>query len=247
MSILLIDVGNSYLKWAMASKNGELSQVHSISTDSSLDKVWEDCAQPERIVISSVSSDQHEQTLIDTFKQQWQLSPEFLLSPTKGFGISNAYKEPASLGSDRWAAMLAAYHDVGSAVLVVDAGTALTIDAIDDQGQHLGGLIVPGLALSRKVLVTNTQMDLDVINSNEMAHDFFGCSTEQGIVSGSYHAASSLIDQAYTRLSALKTSDKPVCYLTGGDAVQLKEKLQCPHVLEPDLVLKGLALIATAP
>jgi len=246
MSFLLIDVGNSNLKWTMASKSGELSQVHSIPIDSDLDSAWRDCAQPQGILVSSVSSEQYKKTLVNVCTKLWGLSPEFLDSPVAGFGITNAYKEPASLGSDRWAAMVAAFHAVGSAVLVVDAGTALTIDAIDAQGQHLGGLIAPGLALSRKVLVSATQMDLDEFNPYQATSDFFGCTTEQCITSGTCHAASNLIDQAFAQLSTVNTSKKPVCYLTGGDASRLKDKLQCPYHYQPDLVLKGLALIATA-
>lgn len=251
MSLLLIDVGNSYLKWAMASASGELLQVHNMPTDSDLDNVWSDCAKPERILVSSVSSQQHRQTLLGVFNKLWGMSPAFLVSPAKGLGVTNAYKEPESLGSDRWAAMVAAFHATGSAistgVLVVDAGTALTIDAIDGQGQHLGGLIAPGLALSRKVLAAGTQMNLDELNSYPITFNFFGGSTEQCITTGTSHAASNLIEQAFTQLSLLNTSKKPVCYLTGGDAVRLQDKLQCPYHYEPDLVLKGLALIATAP
>ena len=247
--MLTIDIGNSRLKWAMASATGEWSQVHTTAIDLSLETIWEQCEAPERILISSVGSVQHRQKLNDILEKKWQMAPEFVTSPSKGFGLSNAYKEPGRLGSDRWAAMIAAYHAVQSAVLVVDAGTALTIDAIDDQGQHLGGLIYPGLLLSRKSLLSGTNIEPEAINTEVNGADLFGTSTEQGIAFGTLHALSSLIDRAYSQLSeqllAAGASSPPVCYLTGGDAEQIKDALQCAYVLEPSLVLKGLALIAT--
>ena len=250
MSFLLIDDGNSRLKWATATTTGELLQVHIASPDSKIEANWDECEMPERILISSVGSEQHKQKLNDIFEKKWQMVPEFISSPSKGLGLTNTYKEPERLGSDRWAAMVAVYHAVQSAALVVDAGTALTIDAIDGQGRHLGGLIHPGLVLSRKALLSGTNMKLETINTDVSGPELFGKSTEQGIASGTHYALSSLIDRAYSQLSkrlmAAGSSEKPACYLTGGDAEQIKDTLQCPYVFEPSLVLKGLALIATA-
>lgn len=254
MSFLLIDNGNSRLKWAMASTTGELLQVRTVVIDSTLDTSWDECEAPERIWITSVGSEQHKQKLKDIFEKKWKMTAEFIISPSSGSGITNAYKEPGRLGSDRWAAMVAAYHAVQSAVLVVDAGTALTIDAVNDQGQHLGGLILPGFELMPKALVTGTNINFEInadpSNASVKSADFFGCSTEQAIAFATQHALSGLIDRAFyqldERLAASKSSGKPACYLTGGDAVQIKDTLQCPYVLEPSLVLKGLALIAAA-
>jgi type III pantothenate kinase len=203
-------------------------------------------ARPERIFVSCVSSQQDKQAFINFAQLKWQHTPEFLVSPAKGSGIINAYAEPSRLGSDRWAAMVAAYHATRAAVLVVDAGTALTIDAIDDQGQHRGGLIFPGLNLSLNLLEIGTQIEFTsdlTISGKDM---FFGRSTETGIVSGARHAIGSLIDRAYNQLAVMNQSGAPVCHLTGGDAVQIKDALQCKCTLDPALVLKGLALIAIA-
>ena len=254
MSFLLIDNGNSRLKWAMASTTGELLQVCTVAIDSTLDTRWDECEAPERIWVTSVGSEQHKQRLKDIFEKKWNMTAEFITSPSSGSGITNAYKEPGRLGSDRWAAMVAAYHAVQSAVLVVDAGTALTIDAVNDQGQHLGGLILPGFDLIQNALVTGTNINFDInpglSNSSMNSADFFGHSTEQGIASATQHALSGLIDCAFRQLGeqllAAESADKPACYLTGGDATQIKDTLQCPYVLEPSLVLKGLALIAAA-
>lgn len=249
MSYLLIDDGNSRLKWAMTSATGELSQVHIASVDLDLKSVGNECEIPERILISSVGSAQHKQKLNDVFEKKWQRVPEFLSSPAKGLGLINGYKEPERLGSDRWAAMVAAFHVSQSATLVVDVGTALTIDAIDAQGQHLGGLIYPGLALSQQTLLSATNMEAETINTEVNGPVFFGASTEQGIASGTHHALTSLIDRAYSQLSeqlsAAGSSVKPVGYLTGGDAEQIKDTLKFSYLFEPSLVLKGLALIAT--
>jgi type III pantothenate kinase len=211
------------------------------------EKAWDACDRPEKIYVSCVSSPQYKQQLISYFETKWQLTPDFLISPANGFGITNAYPEPSRLGSDRWAAMVAAYNESQSAVLVVDAGTALTIDAIDAQGKHLGGLIYPGLSLTHNMLETGTQMDFDLNEMELKDSDFFQNSTEKGIYSGTTQGMASLIDRAYRELMTINHSAEPVCYLTGGDAEQIKNTLQCSCQLEPVLVLKGLALIASAP
>ena len=245
MSYLLIDDGNSRLKWTIASTTGQLSVVKQIPSDSKLETVWDGSEKPGAIFISSVGSEKHKHDLINFFENKWRMSPSFISSPAKGFGVTNAYHQPERLGSDRWAAMIAAYHSTQSAVLVVDAGTALTIDAIDNRGQHLGGLISPGLGLSRTVLASGTNIDFDVADT--ISPNLFSQTTEQAIASGSHYALSSLIDYAYRQLDEQfsNSASKPTCYLTGGDAEQIKETLQCPYIYEPSLVLKGLALIAT--
>jgi type III pantothenate kinase len=245
MSLLLIDMGNSYLKWTLASDAGDVSKVNSIPLGSVSEYSWDSCERPARILVSCVSSPNHKQALIASIKNKWQRVPQFLSSPAQGVGVSNAYSEPSRLGSDRWAAMVAAYHIAQMAVLVVDAGTALTVDAIDAKGTHLGGLISPGLQLSRSILDTGTQINIDYAQM-DTSNRFFGTSTEAGIIAGTTYAADGLIERAFNELSAITDSGETRCILTGGDAVQLEKTLQCPCALEPALVLKGLALIATA-
>ena len=244
MSYLLIDDGNSRLKWAMASSAGELSQVQLATVNSKLETNWDDCEKPDAILISSVGSEQHKQNLIDLFENKWHIVPAFVTSPAKDFGVVNAYREPTRLGSDRWAAMIAAYQIEQSAVLVVDAGTALTIDAIDDNGRHLGGLISPGLSLSRRTLASDTNMEFGAVDKTSSS--LFASSTEQGIAGGTHYALSSLVEHAYRNFEEQlgAATNKPRCYLTGGDAEKIKETLECPYTHEPLLVLKGLALIA---
>jgi len=247
MSTLLIDMGNNFLKWGITTHDGDLSQFHSFPVAAMSEKSWAGCEKPDSIYVSSVSTTDHKQNLIRHLESKWQITPEFITSPVAGLGITNAYSDASRLGSDRWAAMVAAFHVTQSAVLVVDAGTALTIDAIDDQGQHLGGLIFPGMNLSRNLLASGTQIDFDLKDIPSRHSEFFGNSTEKGIISGTLQASGSLIDRAYGELTAINKKVEPVCYLTGGDAEQIKDTLQCSYVFEPALVLKGLALIAAAP
>lgn len=251
MSKLLIDAGNSYLKWAVTTASGELQNIQVVPTESwSSEATWENCKQPESIWISCVASQQTKELLETALEQTWQVLPTFVSSPAQGLGITNGYQDPATMGSDRWAAMVAAYSHAGSAVLVVDAGTALTIDAIDGQGQHLGGMILPGLAMSRQVLFENTNIELDVSEPEPGGAEIFGTSTRQAICAGTHFASSSLIEftlkQLDNYLLATKASIRASCYLTGGDAGKIKDTLQCSYVFEPNLVLKGLALIADA-
>ena len=80
----------------------------------------------------------------------------FARSTASACGVTNSYRQPRRLGVDRWVAMIGAWSEFESSCLVVDAGTAVTIDAIDDTGQHLGGQILPGVALMARALASNT-------------------------------------------------------------------------------------------
>lgn len=250
MSDLLIDAGNSFLKWAMTSESGELQDIQVIPTESwSSEETWQKARRPERIWISCVASAMTREQLETTLEKYWQVSPNLVSSPAQGLGVTNGYDDPGTLGSDRWAAMVAAYNQAESAVLVVDAGTALTIDAIDEQGQHLGGMILPGLTMSRQALLDNTNIGLDEFKAENGGTEIFGTSTRQAICAGTLFSSASLIEfslkQLDNRLLATKASTRAKCYLTGGDAGKIKDTLQCTYVYEPNLVLKGLALIAT--
>ncbi len=165
-----------------------------------------------------------------------------IFSSKKALGVTNAYAEPQTLGCDRWAAMLAAYHESKTSLLVVNLGTALTIDAIDAEGYHLGGLISPGIRLQQEAIYVGTNIDCIADISAFNSQELFVASTTEGVVSGSINAISALIERAYQ--NRIKQDSGTRCYLAGGDAEKIKDTLQCPCIIEPSLVLKGIALIA---
>lgn len=245
MSTLLVDLGNSRLKWAQYAGSLPLASVSVAHRDQALDGVldaqWGALARPERVMVASVAAIDARDALQQWLQQRWSLVPQFLVSPAQGQGVRNAYPEPARLGCDRWAAMVAAYHLAGTGVCVVDCGTAVTLDVVTDEGRHRGGLILPGLAAMQTGLARHTS--LPPVDFAVTGDALLGASTEEAIALGSTRAVAALVDQTRTALSR-QYGVELACYLTGGDAGYIAPRLAGPCQQVPDLVLQGLAMIA---
>jgi type III pantothenate kinase len=244
---LLIDLGNTRLKWAVYDGQLPLRSVvmshRGQDLAASLSAAWANLPRPGRVQLASVAEPSITNALSQWLQQQWALTPSLLISPAQGQGLSNSYAEPARLGCDRWAAMVAAYHVARAAVCVVDCGTAVTLDAVNAQGQHLGGLILPGLRAMQTALSRDTA--LAPVEFSQLAPGLLGTSTRDGIVRGISHAVSALVEQTVTELTR-QSGTAPQCYLTGGDAEVIAPLLSIPYQVMPDLVLQGLAVIADA-
>ena len=245
MQTLLVDFGNSRLKWALHDgvrlHPGAALQYRQQDLPALLTQAWSAMAPPQRVVIASVAAAARRNELADWIRQHWSLSAEFIVSPARGQGLTNSYREPASLGCDRWAAMVAAYQMARSAVCVVDCGSAVTVDVVDASGQHLGGLILPGVQAMQAALTERTA--LAPVDFGQVPQGMLGTSTREGIASGITHAISALVRQT---LSELEHSHGVHArgYLTGGDAGLIAPLLQRPFVEVADLVLQGLAIMA---
>jgi len=163
--------------------------------------------------------------------------PDILIKPIQSTpslcGVKNSYDSPELLGVDRWLALVAAYSYYATAVCVVDCGTAITLDVVDGQGQHLGGAIMPGLTLMKSVLSTGTA----ALSFCEQTHPI-GLShyTEAAIYNGSLNALAGFI--------AAGKLDSTLLILTGGDAQFVEEHLQLGAIIDEKLVMKGLLLAA---
>ena len=167
--------------------------------------------------------------------------PVLQAGSTWDWGLQIDYDDPARIGVDRLAAASAAYRSApaGQAVVVVDAGTALTVDAIDTEGTFRGGVIAPGLGLGLNALSANTSFLPQV----ELAATtpLLGKNTADGLRSGALHGSAALVEGLCTRMAA--ALDTPVAvFLTGGDAPLLHPHIAAVHTCDPDLVLRGLAL-----
>ena len=240
MSILVIDLGNTTLRWAMASGEVLLEQGifrhHGELTAEHLQASWSSLTKPQRILISCVSAAPLLATVRHWCEQCWQLVPEQVTSSVSLLGLQNAYSQPERLGSDRWLAMLAAWDDCQSACIVVDCGSAMTIDLVSGNGQHQGGYILPGLTLMNKALHIGTA-NLPTVNCryNSISP---GQDTEMCICHASLLSQLAIIEK-------LNREHKQVhWYLTGGDADCLLPLLEFDASLRPELVLEGLAILA---
>ena len=163
-------------------------------------------------------------------------SPQFITSQSEQCGVRNSYAVPAQLGSDRWAALIAAWHRVGGACLVVGCGTATTIDALSDRGEFIGGLILPGIELMQRSLTVGTAQ----LQAMDGGYAAFPRNTADAILSGAIQAGCGAIQRQHALLGK---ADAPVL-LSGGAAQRLQPHIGLPVVMMDNPVLQGLLLIA---
>jgi type III pantothenate kinase len=154
-------------------------------------------------------------------------------------GVRSAYAQPEKLGVDRWLSVIAAYHRAAGAACVVDAGTALTLGVVDARGQHLGGLIAPGLGTQRRSLRKETQVRAQ---DGQDSLAWLGTDTDMAVAWGTLHGVLGLIERVYAGIWREHEGIVPI--LTGGEAEILRPYLDPAWQLAPDLVLEGLARVA---
>ena len=271
--MLLIDAGNTRIKWALADARVVLSpaKMHAAWLDSGsvaradwalLGALWHTAcsalsptAVPHRILISNVAGvalrDQLEGMVIELNGAKpaaGSADPapqiEWLVSQAELGGIRNRYRNPAQLGCDRFATAIAAHALFPDQALVVaTCGTATTIDAITPDGAFIGGMILPGLGLMATSLALNTAQ-LPQITAIPDAAALFADNTEHAIVSGCIAAQTGAIEHAVQRHRQAYPGVR--CILAGGAGAYLTPHLAVPHERLDNLVLIGLHVLATA-
>lgn len=241
MTRLLIDIGNSRLKWTSSLRDEtSLAAIEAIAHEgdpagavTALAARWKGKgATPTAVCIAHVTGNAHETAIRAAVEQAFGLSPAFARTTAECDGLRNAYLEPARLGVDRWLMLLALWRATRSAGAVAAAGTALTFDAVDANGRHLGGVIAPGLATMIEATLGRTRFAV-----GEMAARFdvgLGQDTEACVRQGALHAAAGLLDRLGEQVPDTR-------WLAGGDAPVLHPHLAASWQLHPDLVLQGLA------
>ncbi len=160
---LVLDLGNSRLKWGLHGNRGWMgfgaTPNAEIGTLALRD--WQNLPRPSRVVGVNVAGEPA-RVRLEAQVARWRLVPQWLTATAEGAGVVNGYKVPAQLGADRWASLVAARQRATSGELVpapavvINAGTAVTIDALDESGRFLGGLIVPGVHVMLRALAENT-------------------------------------------------------------------------------------------
>ena len=245
MKALLLDVGNTRLKWGIA-ENGEIHRTGSVTQE----KIRENglgvltTRLPRAVdtaIVSNVAGPTFATRLAGVVGAHCGCELHFAKTERSALGISNSYKQPRRMGVDRWVAMIGAWAELRSACLVVDAGTAVTIDALDDDGRHLGGQILPGVVLMANALAQQTS---DIPRTKPAAvgeYDglaMFGQNTRTAVGSGALGAVAGAIERA-TRTLRSNACDASVV-LTGGDASRILTALDTSPLHRPNLVLHGL-------
>jgi type III pantothenate kinase len=239
--VLLLDVGNSRCKWTRI-ENGVWTH-HGVAGNAdwpALQRSFESLLPPARIIVSNVGGEAMAQQL-RSICSKWSVPVEFVAARSKQCGVSNTYDDPGQLGSDRWAALIAAWQRMGRACLVVNCGTATTVDALSDEGAFLGGLIVPGVTLMQHSLTHNAAQ----LQDEEGRMQNFPRNTADAIHSGVIRATLGAIEHQHALLK--NTSGNSVaCVLSGGAAGIIATYLGMPVVHVDNLVLEGLKIIGDA-
>jgi type III pantothenate kinase len=193
----------------------------------------------KRVLIGSVLGDDYAKKLASWSITYLGVNPEFAVSEPRHSGVVNGYQQPEKLGVDRWLAILAAAAKTESACIIVDCGSAITVDLVTSQGEHLGGYIAPGLRLMRDALSAKTNaIKLSQIGYPE--NDFPGRNTVAAIKSAELAMISGLVDHAQTVLRNYEHKNASLL-MTGGDGEWLVSMIK-DGVYHEDLVLDGLQI-----
>ena len=205
-------------------------------------------AQPKgikRLVATNVGGDSLGSALTEVAIESWGITPEFVTPARERYGVRCAYSDPSRLGADRWAALVAAHRSTRGAACVIDAGTTVTLDALDAKGQHLGGLIMAGPRIVCAALHRETSGIGETRGTPRAPSgvDVLGTSTEDAVANGAMLSVASALDRACGVVS-VEVGEQPTVYITGGAARVLSLWLETETQYRADLVLEGLAFIA---
>ena len=244
---LLIDVGNSTIAWGTELQGEILSidnfKYHKDDIVSQLQESIKLSEKPSAVLLSCVASDEIINMLKQWAEEQWQLDIWQAAVTTHFKQLENSYADVQQMGVDRWLAMIAAWEKHKKALCIVDCGTALTIDIINDEGKHLGGYIAPGVEMMQQALISNTDRIKVPVSKNvtiTCAKD-----TQSAINNGASLALISMIDRS-VEIYKQQLKKEPMCIITGGMAEQIKPLLNTQFELEKELVLRGLAIMYRA-
>lgn len=244
---LLIDTGNTRIKWAVLSDHG-LGTQHADTyagwgAVQIRARVLVPAGQIERVLVANVGGERPAALIREAVLETWGIVPEFVQATGQAGGIRNAYTEPQKLGVDRWAAMIGGYALELRPVCVVDVGTAMTIDGVNASGDHLGGVIVPGPDLMISSLMRSTSDIAIRAQDGRLGEGLFADNTLGAVYQGAVNALAALVEQAMATMTR-ECGEQPTLLMTGGAADRLDRLVTVPIRHVPNLVLRGLAVLA---
>lgn len=234
--MLELDVGNTRVKWRCLNERGEIGDSGAWQRAAGWSGL--DCIECQitgaRAV--SVAGETNDQLLRAAIRAKWGVEVRFAASLKEQGDLLNSYDDVSRMGADRWLAMLAVRAQTNENAVVVSCGSAVTIDLIAANGQHLGGYILPGLIMMRDALLKRTSKVR--FNPEELQWRLQpGTATAEAVHNGALLAVCSSIESV---ISA--QTPEPECYLCGGDARLIASNLNVAVALRESLVLDGLAI-----
>jgi type III pantothenate kinase len=248
--LLLIDAGNTRIKWALAEDGAALGEWLDAGavTHAEMDQLAASLRHHAnrraitRTIVSNVAGAEVRNKLHFVLAMLAPADILWFASKPQSAGVRNRYRNPAQLGCDRFAAAIGARAiEPGKALVVATCGTATTIDALSADGVFLGGMILPGLGLMASSLARNTAQLPQIAESGTSPMSAgFADNTDDAILSGCLSAQAGAIERAFGLL------DASLCILSGGAARYIAPVLAKPHRLVDNIVLVGLHAAATS-
>ena len=246
--LLVIDSGNTRTKWALVNSAGVMQATEMcINAELSASTLPQAAQKASKVLIANVAGESVAQSITQLVAP---LNANFIVPTQQACDVINQYEQVEKLGADRWAALIAAWQINQQATLVVNAGTAITIDCLINSEQKnkavfLGGTIMPGLRLMQTALKQNAAQ----LNVAEGSYSTFPTNTQNAIQTGCLNAAVGAIDLQLQQLQ--NYSDlPPKIIISGGDASAIFAALiahlkvnEKQVMMAENLVLQGLALL----
>jgi type III pantothenate kinase len=269
MKQLLLDVGNSRLKWALLRqryRRGQPFATHGVIELGTLhrsaaawSRLFKSAGRPDAIHVCNVAGPAVERQIRAAAARAGLSAPQFARSRSAAAGVRNGYREAWRLGVDRWVALIGAHYEQPDRDLcLVGLGTAMTVDLLDASGRHFGGSLVPGPRLMIESLLQHTagirrraggraaEPSFDLAfgpRGLRRATGLFEHNTHAALLAGARHACAALIERA---LGAARSQlgRRPRLILSGGAAAAITPLLSSRYTRHDDLILRGLAVLA---
>lgn len=236
---LLLDLGNTRLKWSARDDTGELAHgavAWSEPVADTLREAWRALPPADAVLGASVVDDARETLVAAQVTAVLSREVHWVRSPAAACGVRSGYSEPERLGVDRFLAMVAAHAEGRSPCVLVGVGTALTLDALAGDGTHLGGVIAPGPHLMQQSLLGAT---VRVRPEQAGVVTTLADNTADAVASGCWGACVALVERFAAQV-APQLGGAPMLLFGGGDAASLRSLVERPGELFADGVLRGL-------
>jgi type III pantothenate kinase len=245
VSFLAVDVGNTRLKWALyaAPVSGAAMVAHGAVFLEAIDQLaegqWRDLPAPASMLGSIVAGEGIRRRTEEQL-EIWDVEARWVVSGASACGVSNGYDHPTRLGVDRWVALIGARHRILARgaprpILVVMVGTAVTVDALDTEGNFLGGLILPGFGLMLRAL----EMGTAGLKAPTGEAVDFPTNTSDALMSGGADAIAGAVERMHRKLLK-RCGQEPALLMSGGAAVKLQSISDLRFETVETLIFDGL-------
>jgi len=255
--ILLLDVGNSFIKWAWLEPTWLKRKQKGLPTlkdadeclhagedvTTALAEAWSELPKPDQVWLSNVAGEALHTPIQAWVQEHWKCPLSIASTESRSGSVVNAYTDPAQMGVDRWLGLLAANASSRGPSAVIDCGSAITVDAINAAGQHLGGLILPGLKMMRDSLYSAADGVIKTDATEATPGMLFANNTSTAVDVGCHYSVVAFIERVIGDMNK-EMGTTLNCIMTGGDAEDVLPLLSAKVEHQPLLVLQGLAIYA---